>query len=134
MKKEIVATLLVLLFAIPVDAADAPAERSDFFMKLCDSPNTPPRECYAYLRGASDGMRYAMEMIAGLTDEVGPIEIDRTDLDKAMKASAECLDPRITSTQTIAIWVKYLRNHPEQHHLPGVVTYHAAMEDAFPCE
>lgn len=42
-------------------------------------------------------------------------------------------DEKFTTKQLIRIWVKYLKNHPEQLHEPAVLLAARAFKQAFPC-
>jgi hypothetical protein len=36
--------------------------------------------------------------------------------------------------QYVAVYLKYLRDHPEKLHLPSIYLFHQAMAEAFPCK
>lgn len=44
--------------------------------------------------------------------------------------------PRVGGSvgQYVAVFVRYLREHPERLHLPAIYLYHQSMAEAFPCE
>lgn len=43
--------------------------------------------------------------------------------------------PRLQGTtgQYVAVFLRYLENHPEKLHLPAIYLFHQAMAEAFPC-
>lgn len=44
-------------------------------------------------------------------------------------------EPESGNNQQYAqVWVKYLKDNPQTHHLPAIVTYLDSMARAFPCK
>jgi hypothetical protein len=120
------AALVALVVSGAAWANDPSPDRSDFWMKMCDSPNTPPDACQYYVAGMVEGMVSGMKAVAAVVED-----FDRAPVGKYLFG---CWPEEASATQLIRIWVKYLKGHPEEHHLMGSITYSNAIKDAFPCE
>jgi hypothetical protein len=71
--------------------------------------------CSGYVLGANQGME-ALEVIAGADNFVPP-----------------CIPDGVSVAQRKDIFLKYLKQYPEERHMKGLVLYIMALRTAFPC-
>ncbi len=89
--------------------------------------NTLLDYCIETEKSTSDPEFYKAIMCSGYVDAA----IDATAIPNVQ--TNYCFPAGVKRRQIYAVVLKYLRDHPEQLHLNGVVLVHKAIESAFPC-
>lgn len=84
------------------------------FIKLCnESPRYDEGECFAYILGTYHGFTIAESL-----HDVEPLT---------------CVPSTVTVDQLSEVVIKYLRNNPQNRHLPARGLVMIAIRNAFPC-
>jgi hypothetical protein len=95
----------------------------NILLEKCEaaSPSSDKVECLGYVAGVMDASATMLDSLRAATPtKVPPIY---------------CLPTGgIQLVQVVRVSVKWLRDHPEKHHLRGDLLVMMALKDAFPCK
>ena len=122
MRSALLATVLLMcppLMAPNAQAEPSPVATGNSFLAKCDGALVRPAGmieglCLGFVIGAEDLFSFEIR-------------------NNVLESSARCQPAGVTYTQLLGIFLKYLKEHPEQLHLESGVLYAAATSTAFPC-
>lgn len=120
MKKLITFFALIVIVGLhPVRtmAETVNPDRSDMFASACTIPNK--LACITYVKAAIDVINVNRIIYKGE--------------DTLSHVIMGCAPSEVTIGQIAEIWLKYIKEHPEQHHLAPIGTLSLSMNAAFPC-
>lgn len=113
-----------VLFSVTTVANAGPNDgRSNEFQRLCDGAargSHDPGPAAAYEDGLCMGFVLGATQFLSFWEHEGLPPI-------------VCLPDAVTNGQAIKIWMKFLKDHPEDLHRAALLTYLAALKIAFPC-
>ena len=110
MKRVLLVALVTLMVAGFPQPGSATQVTGAFLLKLCDSSF---EKCLFYVGGVTDGYQLGRSHAKGKPIICPPAGSDKT--------------------QAARIVHKYVRDHPEDHHLPAKIIVINAMARTFPC-
>lgn len=111
-----------------------PAGRSDFWMEACETNETLCSTfAIGYYLGANKGIDSLSFIIKGELINVEE-KLSNNAADLALEIVEGCPDGGVIISQKVKVWIRYLENHPEEHHFSPAGTFQRALLEAFPCE
>jgi hypothetical protein len=143
MSRHLFCPLLIVAFltAVPIHAqwiATDISESGNRFLEVCSviekmDGNNHLNEadldkaafCSGFVLGVNDGTNVGIQMLKSFKA--------LSDLKGSSEDVSICLAEGVTTGQEIRVLLKYIRQHPEQAHLPSAGLVLMAEYDAFPC-
>jgi hypothetical protein len=106
------------------------------FLEICSSLEIPPdkmnaadlanmHRCEGFMQGLRDGVAVATAVIRNSKPGIN--------LNGSISDLGICVPDQVNLLQVIRVAVKYIRDHPEQAHLPSAALVFTADLQAFPC-
>lgn len=130
MKTPLLALPLILM---PVMAhgqteTDFPLAYGNDYLRMCENPTTDMTKglCAGWFAGLLNGLQLgtwafvAPDPIPGDYNPLEPYGI--------------CGDENVTNGQLMDVFLKYLKDHPEQRHYTSSSLFTASLAEAFPCD
>ena len=134
------ALIVALLVAVPVHAQTTAKSISDSgnrYLDICAALEKPPAQwnemdflnsglCQGFMLGFRDGIGLSIAMLKHNDSSL-------TYLKGSIEDFAVCTPDNVDLGQVVRIVLKYIREHPEQAHLPSAELIVLAEFTAFPC-
>lgn len=119
--KIIVMAILLLLMTSTPDQASA-IERAEELVRKCIADVSNPKEAFDRIHCSS--------YIGGILDAYSAIS------DLYPQSKFICLPKQtgISVDQAINIFIRWVKDHPDKHHLPARSAVLISLRDAFPCK
>jgi hypothetical protein len=106
------------------------------FLEICSSLDIPPdkmnaadlvnmHRCEVFMQGLRDGVAVATAVIRNSNPSAN--------LKGSISDLGICVPDQVDLLQVIRVSIKYIRDHPEQAHLPSAALVFTADLQAFPC-
>jgi len=129
MKTPILAlSLLFMPMAVSAqEAPDLPLAFGNDYLKICENPTTDMSKglCLGWFAGLYNGLQL------GTWAFVGPEEAP--DGYNPLEPYGVCIGEGVQNGQVMDIFVKYLKDHPEQRHYTSSSLFVTSLSEAFPC-
>lgn len=127
---------LAIIFLANSTAKANQFNRSDHWLEKCEQSH---EICIGFILGFVYGTSNASSNLTHLANSSdGLLEKDQLTIIKSLGRSlTEAIlgcNTKATIGQRKKVWIKYLNEHPELHHLDYRKTFITANQEAFPCE
>lgn len=135
MHRLLLAALLLAITVVPATAEAGDPGRSDWWLDACENDRTI---CAGYIYGFHNALDYANAMEQTYWQDHQPEVLD--DHKRAWNFIAFTIGRQVNCTakvqlkQRIEVWLKHLREHPQEGHLPPAATFAKSQNAAFKCE
>jgi Ssp1 endopeptidase immunity protein Rap1a len=132
--------VMAVLFTVPANAQSRPndiSESGNRFLEVCSVDEKPMAQwnerdflnggvCEGFMMGLRDGIGMSIALLQHDYPSLAPLKGSIEDL-------GVCFPDGSDRGQMIRVTLKYIRQHPEQSHLPSAELVFMAELDAFPC-
>jgi hypothetical protein len=132
--------MVAFLSAVPLNAQMAAKDISDSgnrYLEICSSTEKPMAQwnemdflngglCHGFMMGFRDGVGVSIAMLQHGNPSLASLKDSMEDL-------GVCIPHGVELGQLTRVTLKYIREHPEQAHLPSAALVLMAELNAFPC-
>jgi len=108
--------------------------KSSFYFEGCSNDIS---RCHVFISGFRQAVKHTAYSVAHAISVADVAKMPRDTwerfVDTVQQASLGCVPDQTTNGAMVAIWMDYLRKHPDKHDELAPITLSAAVMEAYPC-